>query len=168
MPIDQHLILHLKEMYSTERDYCDYLKEKTNQVRHPQLKSAVNDEVEEIGRQLDNLRQALNTFGVFPDEELKSPAVEALWLEDKQTMQALPNMNPMDMDAHLAITDISFGHSEIGKYQGMLNLAKVLNRNDVVNLLQDNLNSEQQDLEKMQHILSEIINQEWQEQQRAA
>lgn len=158
MPLEKHLVVHLQEMYSTERDYCDFLKLKATHIKDQQLKSMVNQQIRDIGLEMDNLANCLSTFGAFPNNQLSSPLVQALQQEDQLTHQEIPNMSPADMDVHVAITDLSVGQMEIGLYQGMCNMALVLKQQEIADLLQQNLSHEQQDTQKVQQLLPNLIN----------
>jgi len=165
MPLDRHLVVHLQEMFSTEKDYRDYMMAKSSQVQDNQLKSVVSDEIKGIGTELNNLEQCLAFFNEFPKQDLHSPLVSAIQQEDAFTMQAMPSATKADMDMHLVINDITMGNWEIGIYQTLLDMAKALNQRDVINLLQENLSHEKEDLQKMQAILPNFIKQS---QQKAA
>lgn len=167
MPLDKHLVVHLQEMYSTERDYRDFLTDWSGQLQDHQLRTAVQEQINGIARELGNLQECLSAFGSFPKEEARSPIVQALRQEDRAAEQAMPNMTPADKDVHVAISDISFGHLEIGKYEGMLDMARALNRREVIDKLQENLSHEREDVDNMRNLLPHLIATSNQ-QQRAA
>lgn len=167
MLLDRHLVVHLQGMYASEREYREYLLHWTDRLRDQQLKSVVNKQAQGIEQELLNLNQALLNLGAFPQDRLHSPAVQALRQDDQMMMQTVPGMSPADFDIHVAMTDIAFGAMEIGKYQGMLAMAKALNQPDVAQLLQQNLDHEEGDLQQMQALLPALLN-ESQQQQRAA
>ncbi|MHB0935888.1 MAG: DUF892 family protein [Armatimonadota bacterium] len=158
MPLEKHLVVHLQETLATERDYRDYLAGWSDQVSNAQLKSAVQHQINDIQQEMDVLRRCVGMLGATPKEEMKSPLVAAFRQDDQETMQEMPDATPADMDVHLCIADIKFGHSEIGAYQAMIDMAKAINRTDVVDLLQDNFRSEQRDVQQMQNLLPTLIN----------
>ena len=157
MPLDRHLIVHLQEVYATETNYRDYLASRADDIRDQQLKSAIRQQIDDIGDEIGNLQQCLSIFGLTPGENLTSPLVEAIKASDAQTMQEIPNHTAGDMDAHLLLTDLSFGHLEVGMYQGMLSMAQALNQKEVADLLKQNLEHEQRDIEEMEDLLSDIV-----------
>lgn len=159
MPLEKHLVVHLQEMLASERDYREYLDGWSDKVTNPQLKAAVQHQINDIQQEMDVLRRCMSVMGASPKEGLKSPLVQAFRQEDEETMREMPNATPADMDVHICLFDIKFGHSEVGVYQGMIDMAKALNRSDVVDLLQENFRSEQRDVQQMQNLLPTLINQ---------
>jgi ferritin-like metal-binding protein YciE len=157
MPLDQHLMVHMQEIYADARNYRNLLNGWSDQLRNQQLRTMIAQQIHEIGDQLDNLRQCLLIMGSAPDEAMLSPVVDALQREDQITHRAIPNMSPADMDVHVAMTDISFGQMEIGAYQGMVDMARELGQQDVATMLQHNLEEEQDDIWQMQQLLPELI-----------
>ena len=167
MPLEKHLVVHLQEMLATERDYRDYLDTWSNRVENPQLKTAVQHQVNDIQEEMDILRRCMTMLGATPREGLASPLVQAFRQEDDETMREMPDATLADMDVYLCLSDIKFGHSEIGAYQGMIDMAKALNRQDIVDLLQENFRGEQRDVQQMQNLLPTLINWEKGQQQAA-
>jgi len=167
MPLEKHLVVHLQEMLATERDYRDYLAGWSDKVTNAQLKSTVQSQINDIRQEMDILRRCMGMLGATPQEGMRSPLVAAFRQEDQATMQAMPDATPADMDVHLCINDIKFGHSELGEYQSVIDMATALDRSDVAGLLQDNFRSEQRDVQQMQNLLPTLINFE-KGQQRAA
>lgn len=165
MPLDTHLVVHLQEMYATERDYGDFLTAKSDRVSNTHLKTMINHQVDEINGQMANLQRAMSELNASPQDNLKSPIVRALQLEDTQTMQSMPNMTPADMDVHLAVTDISFGQMEIGIYTSMIAMADALGKKNVSSILQQNLQQEQDGVQQAQSLLHDLLGSQ---QQRAA
>jgi len=159
MPLEKHLVVHLQEMLASERDYREYLDGWSDKVTNPQLKAAVRHQINDIQQEMDILRRCMSSLGATPRDELKSPLVQSFRQEDEVTTEAMPDATPADMDVHLCLSDIKFGHSEIGVYQGMIDMAKALNRWDLVDLLQENFRSEQRDIQQMQNLLPTLINQ---------
>ena len=159
MPLDRHLVVHLHEMYATERDFRDYLNSWSEKVSNPQLKTAVQHQINDIQQEMDILRRCISMMGASPKEELKSQMVQAFRQEYHTMMHEMPNATLSDMDVHLALLDVTFGHAELGAYQGMIDMAKVLNRKDIVDLLQQNFRSEQRDVQQMQNLLPTLIHQ---------
>ncbi|MHB9026511.1 MAG: DUF892 family protein [Armatimonadota bacterium] len=157
MPLDRHLIVHLQEIYTTERDFRDYLAGRADAIRDQQLKAAIQQEIDDIGNEIGNLQQCLSIFGLSPSEDSSSPFVDAIKSSDRQAMQEIPNHTAGDMDAHLLLTDLSFGHMEVGMYQGMLSMAQALNQVEVADLLRENLEHEQRDVQEMEDMLAAIV-----------
>jgi ferritin-like metal-binding protein YciE len=153
MPLDQHLVVHIQEMVATEQGFCDYLLGWTDQVSNVQLKDAITHEIDDIQTQVANLRECLTALGAEPVQGLTSPFVMALQREDELTMQEMPKADTWDMDIHLALSDITFGHLEVGMYQGMIAMAQALGKDDVVDILKTNLRCEHDDLRQIQNLL---------------
>ena len=168
MPLNQHLVVHLQEMFVTEQGFCSYLQGWSEQVNNAQLKAVIAREIDDIPRQLDNLRQCLDALGAEVQEDLSSPFVAALKREDEITMQEMPMNEAQDKDIHLALSDIAFSHMEVGMYQGMIAMAQALGQDEVVDLLKSNLRHEHDDLREIQALLPALTGQSSGGQQWAA
>ncbi|HEX2950269.1 MAG TPA: DUF892 family protein [Armatimonadota bacterium] len=166
MSLERHLVAHLQETYTTERDYQGYLRDWSGHIRDQQLKASINSEIHDIDGELTNLAHCLNFFNESPSVDSQSPFVQALKQEDQQTMQAMKESGALDMDVHLAMTDTKFANSEVANYQAMLTMARVLHQSDVAKLLEDNLSHEENDLQTIQDILLALI--DLSQQQKAA
>jgi ferritin-like metal-binding protein YciE len=156
MALEQHLVVHLQHMFVNERDYQMYLCDWAGRVKDQQLKAAVNTEIQGINQEMDNLKRCLDELGAPLNDDMTSPLVKALRLDDDATMDAMPDATPLDMDTHLAMTDISFGSAEIGTYQSMLTLAKMGKHAGVAHILEETLQHEEEDLQKMQSLLCSL------------
>lgn len=158
MSLERHLVVHLQQMYVTERDYQIYLCDQSGKVTDQQLKTAINSEVNGAKKELDSLKKCLDILGQPLTEDLVSPLVQAIRQEDMTSMENMPHAAPIDVDVHIAMTDISFGSWEIGTYQGMVTMARVLNRQDLIGILEEILHNEDDDLQKMASIMTDLIN----------
>jgi ferritin-like metal-binding protein YciE len=156
MPLDQHLVSHLQELYATEASFCGYLDRWVERISNAQLKSMVAEEISGIQDELGNLKTALNVLDAAPMADVGSPLVDAFRQEDTQIMQAMPSALPVDMDVHLVLSEIAFDHLEIGLYQGAIALAKEIGQDRVVDLLKTNLESEHDDLKELQQLLPRL------------
>lgn len=166
MSLAKHLATHLQQMYVAERDYQMYLCDWSGKIRDQQLKTAFSQQVQGIGTELTNLKHCLDTLGEPLRDDFTSPLVAALREEDQETMQLMPNASPLDMDVHAAMTDVTFGNTEIGMYQGMLTMARVLKQKEIVHLLEDTLQHEENDMQQVTGILNQLI--DISQQQQAA
>ena len=72
-------------------------------------------------------------------------------------MQDLSEATPTDMDVHILLSDISFSNAEIGAYQVLLTMARQLQRKDIAGLLEDTLEHEEDDLQKMLDLLPGLV-----------
>lgn len=160
MALDQHLVIHLQEMVVTEKCFRDYLNSQAGQIHNAQLKAAVSEEIDGIQSELDNLTTCLDKLGAAPKWDLPCPIIDAFKQEDTLTMDNMPAMLPADMDVHLAVNDIAFGHLEVGYYQAMIAMAKEIGETDVVDLLKENLRHEHEDLREMQQLLPTLTGEE--------
>ncbi len=156
MPLEKHLVVHLQEMVATEEGFRGYLMDWSDQVSDVQLKDAISSEIDDIQAQVANLRVCLDALDAQPIQGLTSPFVAALKREDEMTMQEMPMSQGQDLDIHLALSDIAFGHMEVGMYQGMIAMAQALGKEEVVDLLKTNLRHEHDDLRQMQSLLPSL------------
>jgi ferritin-like metal-binding protein YciE len=122
------------------------------------LRSAtITGQINDVGNEMSNLKQCLNLLGTQLNDDMISPMVQALHTEDMQTMEMMPKMSPLDMDVHIAMSDLGFCTAEVGMMQGLLTMARVLNNPKVIQLLEETLQFEENDLQKLQGIFSDLF-----------
>ncbi|HOS42536.1 MAG TPA: DUF892 family protein, partial [Armatimonadota bacterium] len=146
MPLDRHLVVQLQEMVATEEGWRDYLMAWSDQVSDARLQDAIAHEIGAIQARVANLRVCLDALDAEPIQGLTSPFVAARKREDELTMREMPMARGQDRDIHLTLAAIAFGHLEVGRYQGMIALARALGKDEVAELLKTNLRREHDDL----------------------
>lgn len=166
MSLVQHLTVHLQQMYVAERDFQIYLCDLSGRVKDQMLKDAVNGEVRGMASEISDLKHCLDVLGAPLNDDMISPIVQAIRQEDQEAMGAMSQASAIDTDVHIAMTDTSFSTWEVGMYQAMLTMARASKQQEVVKTLEGLIQHEEEDLQRMQDILTALTDISY--QQKAA
>ena len=119
----------------------------------PQLEAAANDRElkqnlaqhrRETQGHIRNLEQVFRAFGEEPDEQ-SCPPIEGL---EKEGQSMLGQVDETLNDAVILSGVVETEAHEIAVYDGLITKAQAMGEDDIVALLQENLESEQQTLQK--------------------
>jgi ferritin-like metal-binding protein YciE len=145
----RELFLHeLGDILYAERTLVSTLPKLQEEASDDELRTGFEQHLEETKQHVKNIEQAFEAIGEQPKAE-KCPGIEGLKKEhDELLKQASPSLvDSVDLGA-AARTE----NYEIAAYEGLLAMAEAMGESDVVSLLQQNLEQEQQALQKLQAI----------------
>ncbi len=160
MSLTHHLVVHLQQMHATEREYRQYLAEWLPRVQDQQLHSAIQAGMQSIEGEIQRLQHCLHALGQSVAMAKHSPKVRVLRELDEDTAHGTAEATPLDRDVHLAMTDINFGTAEIGVYRDMLTMARTVNHPELIAILNESVQQEEADLQRMQGVLAHLIEEE--------
>ena len=160
MSLTHHLIVHLQQMHATEREYRQYLADWQPRVQNRRLHATMQIEMHDIDGELQRLQECLQHLGQSVDMTKRSPKVRVLRELDEDASHGTSDATPLDVDAHLAMTDINFGTSELGIYRDMLTMARAVNHPELIALLNESVQREEGDIQRMQDVLAHLIEEE--------
>ena len=137
----------LSKVHSSEREILQLLKTVQKEANDQELASGFEQHARETEQQIQNLEQALQVLGEQPQEP-KARVIEALRNEHEDfKKQGAP---PELQDAFIAGAAEHVEHHEISAYEGLITMAQAMGQQQIVDLLQQNLQQEQNTLQKVQ------------------
>jgi ferritin-like metal-binding protein YciE len=143
----QELYLHkLGAALKMENTILEMLPQLEEHANDSQLKQALSHHREETQGHVRNLEQAFRALGA-KIEDASCPAIEGLEKEGQATLKMVDDsLNDQVIISGVCETE----HHEIAVYEGLITNAEAMGEQDVVALLQENLENEQQTLQKAQ------------------
>ena len=124
-------------------------------AKSPALKQAFETHLRETERQLGRLEEAFSAMGLSPQAST-CQAMKGLIAEGQEAIDA--SGDPEVKDAALIAAAQRVEHYEIAGYGCARTFAQHLNRNDVVNLLQETLDEETATDQKLTALAERSIN----------
>jgi ferritin-like metal-binding protein YciE len=151
------LIFQLEDLYSAEKQIIDALPKLADAAYTPELRSSLREHLSVTQKQRQRLEQCFRLLNHEP-RDMSSEAMQGL-IEDGQTIcNAEGDTEVKDAAIIAAVQRVE--HYEIAGYGCARSFAHRLNRNDVVNLLQQTLEEEGQADKILTHVAESWVNQE--------
>lgn len=136
----------LNAIHSTERAILRELDVMISEVKDPQLRGSFQTHKQQTEQQVQRIEKVIKAIGAEP-KQMPTPAFEGLVAEKKQMMRMAPGGESIDL------INIAAGakteHMEIACYEGLLDMAKKLDMDQLVAPLRENLQEEQATLQKL-------------------
>jgi ferritin-like metal-binding protein YciE len=117
-----------------------------------QLKQQFSHHAEETQQQIRNIEQAFSALGEEPDDS-PCPAIEGL---DKEGKANIKKADDSIVDAVILSAAAETEHHEIAVYEGLITHAQAMGKQDVVELLQQNLEQEQHTLDEVKQATEQL------------
>ena len=135
-----------------EHTVLKMLDELANEARHGELEELFRHHAEETTEQIANLGKAFAALDLEPDKK-PCPAIKALRVEGKAIIELTKGEFVDDVVlAAAAETE----HHEIAVYEELITYAQAMGRQDVADLLRQNLEQEQHTLEEVRRAAERI------------
>jgi ferritin-like metal-binding protein YciE len=145
MPITdtQELFLHeLAEIYDAEHTFVFGLQAMGQGASSEDLRSAVQDHLEQTRGHIRNLEQVFNQLGQEPYRETNEIAQGAAKELQKGLGEA--HQSPELVDCVIVSAAIKVEHFEMASYRALITGAQQMGQQEVVNLLEQNLREEEE------------------------
>jgi ferritin-like metal-binding protein YciE len=135
-------------LYVEEKLAQEVLPKLINEVQHDEFRTALESHLEETRGHIENVEQVFSTLGESPKAE------ECIGFEGlKQEKEELTGkVSEMLVDAVNAGAAARTEHYEIAAYSGLIEKARALGEQDVVNLLDENLKQEKEALRQVESV----------------
>jgi ferritin-like metal-binding protein YciE len=117
-----------------------------------QLKGQFRHHADETRQQIQNIEQAFSALGQEPDDS-PCPAIQGL---DKEGKANIKKSDDSVVDAVILSAAAETEHHEIAVYEGLITEAQAMGKQDIVQLLQQNLEQEQHTLEEVKQATQEL------------
>lgn len=145
----------LKDLYSAEKQIIAALPEMIKKARDPELKKAFESHLEETKEQKERLETAFELLNIEPGNKV-CEAMAGLIAEGKEMIDE--DATPETKDAGLIATAQKIEHYEISGYGTAAHFAKMLNNDELHELLSETLKEEYSADKKLNKLTVESIN----------
>ena len=157
MPITnmQEKFLHeLGDIYDAENRFLRGMQQMVQQAQDPQLKQMIQQHITESEQQAKNLEQAFQLLAKPPKAET-CQAAQGLVAEAQTVMQEA--QAPAIRDCLIASAAAKNEHYEIASYRGLITGAQQMGRQELAQLLQQNLQQEEQTAQKIEQSAPQLL-----------
>jgi ferritin-like metal-binding protein YciE len=128
------------------------LDDSVEEARDDDIKRLFRHHADETRQQIRNLEEVFGLFGWDVDDS-PCPAIEALHKEAKTNVK---KTDDSIVDSVILAGALETEHHEIAVYEDLIIKARVMGRDDAVQLLQQNLEQEQHTLEEAKSALERV------------
>jgi ferritin-like metal-binding protein YciE len=149
------LVENLKDLYSAENQILKALPKAAKKVKNAELRSALEEHVEQTEGHVERLEQILEKMGEKPGGK-KCHGMEGLLEEAKELMGE--DAEPDVLAAGLIVDCQKVEHYEIAGYGSAVTFAKLLGNDEAARLLSQTLNEEKAADQKLTAIAESSIN----------
>lgn len=154
MQTARELYIHeLTDLFDAEQRLVKALGEQERDAKLPELKKAFSDHRKQTENHVKRLQQVFKLTGESP-EDAECKGIKGIVEERASFKKEDPS------DDLLAVFDIGAAIKvetyEICAYNSIIGLAEMLDEEDAIDLLQQNLNDEEETLERMQDLQDEV------------
>lgn len=137
--LDDLFVHTLRDIYYAENQILKALPNMVQQATEPQLKQGFEKHMRETENQVKRLEEAFRLHGA-DIQGIDCPAIDGILQEADETSGEVEN--PRLLDAALIFSAQAVEHYEITRYGSLIAWAKLLGRQDVADLLAQNLEEE--------------------------
>lgn len=135
-----------------EHTVLEILEDNIDSAQGDKLKQLFRHHHEETQGQIRNLEQVFAAFGWDVDDS-PCPAIEAIQKEGKTNVK---KTDDAIVDSVILQGAVETEHHEIGVYENLIINARAMGRDDVVDLLQENLSIEQHTLDEAKSVQEQV------------
>lgn len=148
------LYMHeLSDMLSAEQMIEQTLNKQQGEVHHQDIKQALRMHAEQTRQHIQNLQQVFQILGVQP-QKMTCYGIQGL----KQELDSIKDQKPSPDVLDLAVlgADEKVEHYEIASYTMLLEVARLMGEQQVVNLLEQNMRQEEEMARRIQSISTQL------------
>jgi ferritin-like metal-binding protein YciE len=157
MQTPQDLFVHeLSDIHHAEQIIIQMLEEAQGLVQNPQLQEGLRRHAEQSRQHAQRLQQVFDQMGVQP-HPIQCHAAEGLHQELQEAQQSQPS--PEVLEGLVVGGACKTEHYEIAAYTGLVEKARAMGRTEAAQLLQQNLQEEQQMLQRVEQISRQLTQQ---------
>lgn len=149
MPMQSPMDLFMHEMgdiYDAENRIAQMLPQLISEAQDGQVKSALQQHLQETQQQIQNLDQCFQAMGGQPQRETCA-AIQGLKTEHDTFLKEKPSADILQMFDLGAAAKTE--HYEIASYTGLIEKSQLMGQQQVTSLLQQNLQQEQAMLQRV-------------------
>ena len=135
-----------------ENKVLEILGQNIEEAQDDSLKELFRHHQDETREQIENLHQVFASFGWDVDDS-PCPAIEGL---DKEGKANVKKTDDSLVDSIILQGSVEVEHHEIGVYENLIINARAMGKDDVVQLLQQNLDQEQHTLDEAKSLQEKV------------
>lgn len=162
--IEDKFVHDLADMYDAEHRFLEAQQEMLQQASAPQLQQMLQEHIRETRQQIKNLEQVYALLGARPTR-IKCDAAAGLVLEGQKGLREFAS-NPAVRDCAIVGTAAKVEHYEIASYRGLVAAFQGVGQAQILNLLSENLNQEEQTVQKVEASVPTLLERAMLAQQR--
>src|SRR5919204_6249333 len=140
-----------------ENTVLEMLGDLEDAAQSDQLKQQFSHHADETRQQISNIEQAFSALGQNPDDS-PCPAIEGIEKEGKANIKKADDSL---VDAVILSGAAETEHHEIAVYEGLITEAEAMGKQDIVQLLQQNLEQEQHTLDEVKQATQQLAQQQF-------
>ena len=140
-----------------ENTVLEMLGKLEEESQSQQLKQQFHHHADETRQQIRNIEQAFSALGEEPDDS-PCPAIEGI---DKEGKANIKKADDSIVDAVILAGAAETEHHEIAVYEGLITEAQAMGKQDIVQLLQQNLEQEQHTLEEVKQASQQLAQEQF-------
>lgn len=139
-------VMKLSEIYDAEQQGLQAMQQLSQRVQTPELKQGFQQHIEQSQQQVQRLEQIFQTMGQQPSGE-KNLGIQGLIQESQKLLQQ--DAAPDVLEAGIIACQQAMEHYEMAAYGTARTYAKLLNNDEAAQLLEQTLDEEKQNDEKL-------------------
>lgn len=156
MPItnSQEKFTHeLGDTYDAEHQFLQGMEKMAQQARNEQLKSGIQQHIQQSRQQAQRLEQVFSALGQEP-QRVMCHGAQGLVSEAEQTMSEAEK--PELRDCIIAASALKNEHYEIVSYRALVGAAQLMGQQEAADLLRQNLQEEEQTAQTLEQLLPQL------------
>jgi len=169
MPIktlEEKMIHELGDIYDAEHQFLEAQQQMIGKANSNTVKMLLQEHIQQTEQQIQNLEQVYQAMGQQP-KRVKCQGAAGIVSEGQKLLQEVSG-NPQLIDLAIAGAQSKVEHYEVASYRGLIEGARQMGQNEVVQLLQQNLQQEEQTAQRVEQSTPQLIQQAMSSQQRGA
>lgn len=155
--LNEKFIHELGDIYDAEHRFLEAQQEMLSQANNSTVKTMLQEHIEQTEQQIKNLEQAYSVLGEKP-KRVKCDAAAGLVSEGQKTMKEAAG-NPAILDCVIAGAAAKVEHYEVASYRGLIEGARIMGQDQVLQLLQKNLQQEEQTAKRVEQNVPQLLQQ---------
>ncbi|WP_207538555.1 YciE/YciF ferroxidase family protein [Sabulicella rubraurantiaca] len=158
MNLDKLFLDTLKDIYYAERQILKALNKQARAAQHPELKEAFTLHREQTQTQIERLQQVFEILGKRA-QGITCEAMNGILEEASELLEEEPEASPV-RDAGLLAAAQCVEHYEIARYGTLIAWANAAGKQEITDLLKQNLEEEKQTDELLTRLAETMVNPE--------
>ncbi|GAB4199535.1 MAG: ferritin-like domain-containing protein [Roseiflexaceae bacterium] len=164
--LNQKFAHELGDIYDAEHRFLEAQQQMLTKASSPQLKSMIQQHIQQTEQQIRNLEEIHNLLGQKP-QRVTCEAAAGLVSEGQKTMKEAAG-NPAILDCVIAGAQSKVEHYEVASCRGLVTGAQMMGQQQILQLLQQNLQQEEQTASLIEQSTPQLLQQAMSAQQRGA